>query len=735
MSVSRIFTLCPLSRLVKLTVLLPITLCSAPSLGALEPISGDTVIDASTPLTGYQLFPGATLTANGARTEQIRAGTDSTVTLNASTVTATSLDAIQMSAGSRLIIGAGSEVSSDIRGLVLTRDGAVGSSATVTGSTIRGGLRAVSVSGNSTLDLRDSHLIGTGANSYGLEMFGGTVSASGGSISGGKSGVLIRYDSALPQAGNLTLDGTRVEGRDGAAIQVGIGAGQGATADIVVRNGSTLVGSDGVMLRVAADSTANMQVDNSDLVGDVVAEDGGTANLTLQNRATLTGRLENVKTLAINSDAQWNMIEDSQLGDLSLNGGVIKFGDPRAFHTLTVDNLSGNGLFIMDTDFATGETDFLNITGTAEGNHELLVGSSGADPLTDGRIQVVHAANGDAVFSLLNGRVDLGTFSYGLVQDANGQDWYLDASRKVISPGTETVLALFDAGPTVWYGELSSLRSRMGEVRANGGQAGGWMRSYGNKYDVSASSGVAYAQNQQGISLGADAPLPWGDGQWLIGVLAGYSKSDLNFSRGSSGTVDSYYAGVYTTWLDTRSGYYFDGVVKFNRLDNDADVLLSDGVRSKGDYSDHGLGASLEFGRHISLSDGYFVEPFTQLSGLVIQGKDYDLDNGMHAEGGAARSVLAKAGTTAGRRFDLGEGRMAQPYVKLAVAHEFINDNKVDVNEHRFRNDLSGSRGELGAGIAVSMNERLQLHADFEYSNGEHIEQPWGANFGLRYTW
>lgn len=735
MSVSRIFTLCPLSRLVKLTVLLPITLCSMPSLGALEPISGDAVIDASTPLTGYQLFPGATLTANGARTEQIRAGTGSTVTLNASTVTATSLDAIQMDGGSRLIIGAGSEVSSDVRGLVLARDGAVGSSAMVTGSTIRGGLRAVSVSSNSTLELHDSHLIGTGANSYGLEMFGATVSASGGSISGGKSGVLIRYDSALPEAGNLTLDGTRVEGRDGAAIQVGIGAGQGATADIVVRNGSTLVGSDGVMLRVAADSTANMQVDNSDLVGDVVAEEGGTANLTLQNRATLTGRLENVKTLAINSDAQWNMIEDSQLGDLSLNGGVIKFGDPRAFHTLTVDNLSGNGLFIMDTDFATGETDFLNITGTAEGNHELLVGSSGADPLSDGRIQVVHAANGDAVFSLLNGRVDLGTFSYGLVQDSNGQDWYLDASRKVISPGTETVLALFDAGPTVWYGELSSLRSRMGEVRANGGQAGGWMRSYGNKYDVSASSGVAYAQNQQGISLGADAPLPWGDGQWLIGVLAGYSKSDLNFSRGSSGTVDSYYAGVYTTWLDARSGYYFDGVLKFNRLDNDADVLLSDGVRSKGDYSDHGVGASLEFGRHIPLSDGYFVEPFTQLSGLVIQGKDYDLDNGMHAEGGAARSVLAKAGATAGRRFDLGEGRMAQPYVKLAVAHEFINDNKVDVNEHRFRNDLSGSRGELGAGVAVSMNERLQLHADFEYSNGEHIEQPWGANFGLRYTW
>jgi outer membrane autotransporter protein len=59
----------------------------------------------------------------------------------------------------------------------------------------------------------------------------------------------------------------------------------------------------------------------------------------------------------------------------------------------------------------------------------------------------------------------------------------------------------------------------------------------------------------------------------------------------------------------------------------------------------------------------------------------------------------------------------------------------VKVNEHRFDNDLSGSRGELGTGLAVSLSDRLQLHADFDYANGEHIEQPWGANVGVRYRW
>ena len=140
---------------------------------------------------------------------------------------------------------------------------------------------------------------------------------------------------------------------------------------------------------------------------------------------------------------------------------------------------------------------------------------------------------------MLNGPVDLGTFSYGLTQ--RGDDWYLDTETRAISPGARSVLALFNAAPTVWYGELSTLRSRMGEVRMDAGKAGGWIRAYGNKYTVSAASGTGYQQTQQGISFGADAPLPVGDGQWLAGLMGGYSKSDLDLQRGTSGTIDSYY--------------------------------------------------------------------------------------------------------------------------------------------------------------------------------------------------
>jgi outer membrane autotransporter protein len=38
----------------------------------------------------------------------------------------------------------------------------------------------------------------------------------------------------------------------------------------------------------------------------------------------------------------------------------------------------------------------------------------------------------------------------------------------------------------------------------------------------------------------------------------------------------------------------------------------------------------------------------------------------------------------------------------------------------------------MGAGVSVALSKRLELHADFDYMKGKHVEQPWGANVGLK---
>ncbi|MCK8655613.1 autotransporter outer membrane beta-barrel domain-containing protein [Pseudomonas umsongensis] len=732
MSKGQLFKLHPLSRALKIFSVAPLLLfCDLGYARVLVP--GEILaIDANTKQDNYVLNGASTLNANGALTRQIVVN-NSTLNMQGSTVQATGATGVLLNAG-RADISANTHITSDRNGLAVSRNATAtqGSTAIVSDSFINGGTSGATITGLSNLTLLRTEV--TGAKAMGLNIFGGTITATDSTITGNASGIEINSDPLVNAPATLTLNHSKVEGRNGPAILIDTLEVGPVQANISVLNGTTLTAGNGTLMDVRNGAEGNLRVGSSTLVGDIVADGNSTANVQLEDSATLTGRLQNVQNLGINSNARWVMVGDGEVQNLIMNGGGIQFGNPGEFFKLNVETLSGTGgTFFMHTDFQTGQVDTLTVAGAATGNHTVAIDSSGSEPRGAGAIPVVHIGSGDATFSLAGGAVDLGAFSYDLIQHGSN-DWYLDTASRVISPGTQSVIALFNAAPTAWYGELSTLRSRMGEVRMDHGKAGGWIRAYGNKFDVNASSGVAYQQVQQGLSFGADAPLQMGDGQWLVGVLGGYSKSDLDLSRGTSGTIDSYSLGAYTTWLDEPTGYYFDGVLKFNRFQNESDVQLSDGKKTKGNYDSNGVGASLEFGRHIKLADDYFVEPFTQLSGVIIQGEDYDLDNGLSAEGSRTHSLLAKAGATAGRNFKW-DDKVVQPYIRAAYVHEFANNNEVKVNDNTFNNNLSGSRGELGAGVAMTLTDKVSIHADFDYSNGDKIEQPWGANFGLRYLW
>ncbi|WP_339504157.1 autotransporter outer membrane beta-barrel domain-containing protein [Pseudomonas sp. RL_105y_Pfl2_101] len=740
-------------------------------------------ISPGTPSDRYSVITGSTLNVNGANimdvisnsstinvrpgstTQQIWASNGSRVELDGATVTATGaglIAGVQLEASEATINN--STVTNDHGiGLHLLQSLGVGSSATVTaGSVIKGLEGGAFASALSTLDVSNSHIEGTGADSYGVRLFSADAKFTGSTIIGGLNGLDLRGNRPLPREGNVLLDGTTVEGKNGAAIRVSAAGAASTVINIDLTNGSNLIAGNGNLLEVVGGSTANMDVSNSGGVvlkgnidvsesstanlsfdqgrmeGDFIVESGSTGTLGLANGSHFKGNLVNVSGATIDSGSEWEMTDNNTVGALSLNGGSVAFGGAGEFYQLSVGSLAGNGTFKMGVDWATNDHDVLNITGVASGNHSLLVPGSGVDPASPQALTLVKMAAGDATFGLAGNEVDVGTYSYKLVSASNGSggtDWFLDPETATVSPGTRTVMALFNTAPTVWLGELTSLRSRMGELRFNGGKSGSWGRMYGNKYIVDAASGTGYKQTQQGFSLGADAPLPVGDGQWLIGAMVGHSNSDLDLSRGSSGTVKSYYLGAYTTWLDADTGYYFDGVLKLNRFHNEAKVSMSDSTRAKGSYNTAGLGGSVEFGRHIKLDNNYFIEPYTQFSTVVIQSQDYGLDNGMQAEGDRTRSFLGKVGMTGGRNFTLDDGTVLQPYVRLAMAHEFAKNNEVQVNNNVLNNDLSGSRGELGAGIAAQFSERLQLHADFDYANGKNIEMPFGANVGLRYSW
>lgn len=730
-------------------MLLPWALASEQALAILVDNQTLTLTAADAPDT-YDLVNGAVLTTQDASTLSIRV-TASTVQLNGGTISGGSSNGLHLF-GSNATVNGAVVSSTGAVGMATARVGAAPSTATVSNSTITGARLGAQVSARSTLNISGTTVTGSNADGIGLAILGGTVTATSGTqFNGTAAGVRIGRESAInSQAPTLTLDNSSATGGTGPAVLVRTDT----VAEINVRNGSTLNGGNGVILEVqgpatanlnvaasslrgnvqiADTATANLKLDQASLVGDVVVTPGANASLALDNRSQLTGNLNGVQQVNINSNSNWTLNANNTIGDLAMNGGRITFGDENSFYELNVQSLSGNGEFYMASNFASGATDFLNVTGNASGTHGLMVGTSGTDPASVERLQLVHTGSGDAQFSLLNDRqeVDLGAYSYKLVKD--GQDWYLDRETRTISPMTRTVMALFNTPITIAYGEMTSLRSRMGELRYNQGKnAGVWMRAYGNQHNIAdASSGVGYQQNQRGLTFGADAQL--GESNWTLGLLAGHSRSDLNLSYGSSGSIDSYYVGGYATWMDPESGYYVDSVLKYNRYQNDAKVGLSDGTRTKGDYDTHGMSASVEVGKHIKLDDGYFIEPFAQVAAAAVAGKDFTLDNGFDANGDVSRSLLGKVGTTLGKTISLGGDSMIQPYVKAAFAHEFAQRNQVQVNDNVFNNDLSGSRAELGAGVAWTVAKDFQVYGEAGYMNGKNIEMPYSFSLGASY--
>lgn len=739
----------PLFVFMNMLMLLPWALASEQALAILVDNQTLTLTAADAPDT-YDLVNGAVLTTQDASTLSIRV-TASTVQLNGGTISGGSSNGLHLF-GSNATVNGAVVSSTGAVGMAIARVGAAPSTATVSNSTITGARLGAQVSARSTLNISGTTVTGSNADGIGLAILGGTVTATSGTqFNGTAAGVRIGRESAInSQAPTLTLDNSSATGGTGPAVLVRTDT----VAEINVRNGSTLNGGNGVILEVqgpatanlnvaasslrgnvqiADTATANLKLDQASLVGDVVVTPGANASLALDNRSQLTGNLNGVQQVNINSNSNWTLNANNTIGDLAMTGGRITFGDENSFYELNVQSLSGNGEFYMASNFASGATDFLNVTGNASGTHGLMVGTSGTDPASVERLQLVHTGSGDAQFSLLNDRqeVDLGAYSYKLVKD--GQDWYLDRETRTISPMTRTVMALFNTPITIAYGEMTSLRSRMGELRYNQGKnAGVWMRAYGNQHNIAdASSGVGYQQNQRGLTFGADAQL--GESNWTLGLLAGHSRSDLNLSYGSSGSIDSYYVGGYATWMDLESGYYVDSVLKYNRYQNDAKVGLSDGTRTKGDYDTHGMSASVEVGKHIKLDDGYFIEPFAQVAAAAVAGKDFTLDNGFDANGDVSRSLLGKVGTTLGKTISLGGDSMIQPYVKAAFAHEFAQRNQVQVNNNVFNNDLSGSRAELGAGVAWTVAKDFQVYGEAGYMKGKNIEMPYSFSLGASY--
>ena len=518
------------------------------------------------------------------------------------------------------------------------------------------------------------------------------------------------------------------------------------TGDLTVDGGSlTLTGSLSQNGGVFISSGGVLNMDNLQATADVTAQTGTILNL--KNGSTLTGRILDDGTgggeVTMTDSSVWNLSGDSVVGTLNMDGSTVKFHAgtvlPQAATTLTAGSLSGNGIFLMNTDIAAYSADLLNVTGNASGNFNLGIKNTGKEPVSVGApLRVVHTGGGDAAFTLNGGKVDAGAWEYYLTREDT--DWYLtpdipeEPDKRQTTASTDAVLSMASAPAYIFNSELQNLRFRHGEIAQHTPAPGGvWGRYIGSDSRISGAAGSAYKLRQSGFETGADKVFDLGDSSLAVGTFFSYTDNSIKHARGGKSKVDSTGGGLYATWFD-NDGYYVDGVLKYNRFNNELRTWMSDGTAVKGDYSQNGFGGSLEAGRTFSLNENTWAQPYVRTTAFRADAKDISLNNGMKADIGAAKSLQAEAGVNLGMTLDVG-GKEVKPYLSAAVSHEFSDNNKVRINDsYDFRNDISGTTGKYGLGVSAQLTPNAGVWAEARYENGKHTESPVTASVGFRFN-
>ena len=593
---------------------------------------------------------------------------------------------------------------------------------------------------------------------------GSTIHIENGSISaqsmdgqGEAYGVYVQGQSCTVTLGSDTAESISIRAQGG-YVNHAIHSFDGtvtAKANRIDLQADDIIYADGGSISVTSLKTGTLN-------GNVVtAFENAVASLDLRGDTHWTGATSRVESsdinLALKDVAKWSMTDDSALSTLTMDGGIVELAQAsktRAsqYRTLTADNLSGaGGVFKVNTDIENDQTDQI-IVGNGTGTHQILVTPTGTGAnVEEMNSFIVQQQAGDASFSLANkdGKVEQGLYFYELAErtGTNGQEWYLKRTSSNIIPETptgetEASLSGLAGHYAMWYGQLTDLRKRLGEMH-DGTQTGLWVRGFADKFRLKGLAGSGFSQDLYGGSVGYDTVAATnGNCTWIVGVQfrSAHADQQTNGRWGGRGDLTSVGGGLYSTWVHSK-GWYVDLAATMDWYDHTIQANMSDGTRVNDDRSSYGIGASLEAGRKVNFgfsNEGrnyWFMEPQFEVSYFWLKGGNFATSNGMKIDQDDMDSLTARAGLVLGKKFALNRdnAHFVQPYVKAGLNHEFMGEQEARLNGVRLFSDLKGTRGYYGLGVDWQATDNLRLYMQAEREHGEEFTREYNISGGLKW--
>lgn len=485
-----------------------------------------------------------------------------------------------------------------------------------------------------------------------------------------------------------------------------------------------------------------LNADNSQLNGAVKQYDG-------TNKTPVTLNLTNNTT--------WDLVDNSEVTDLHLNNSAVSLTNTNApYATLTITgNLTGSGIFNLNTNIAENKNDKIVVKGTAEGNHKIGVTNQGAN-VADGKVTLVETNGGNAAFSLTNpnNRVDLGAYQYFLTKEGN--NWVLVHSQKALD-STSSVetnvpentgsnnaasnnpnvpdyswlpkkpllgnslnaqVSLRQAQLLLVEDDLSGIHQRLGEVK-NGEKGNVWVRNVNSRQKLAAlstgeSETSGFKQNIHSLQVGADAAVT---DNLRVGGFVGRSQANVDFNGDyGDGKVRSNSVGLYAAYL-ADNGIYVDNIVKYSRLHANSNHT------EKRHYNAYTI--SSELGKRFSLAKDWTITPQAQLAWTHISSQENE---------DSLSSVYSRIGLRVAKGFALSNGWNLQPYAEVNAITSKNRSSKIHYANRAL--DVASSRGRFESAVGLNAgfaNHRFGL--EVSRADGKNFDKPYAIQAVYRYQW
>ncbi|MDR1146933.1 MAG: autotransporter outer membrane beta-barrel domain-containing protein, partial [Verrucomicrobiales bacterium] len=494
----------------------------------------------------------------------------------------------------------------------------------------------------------------------------------------------------------------------------------------------TVSGNDHAIIDLTVSGTG------STLLGDITQSGSSAVTVILDNSATGQGGY-NGGNLITGGDSVWTFNKNSH-GNYGENNGTWNIGN----YEVIFDNMTHTGTVNISVNTDTGEGGSITVD-TADGDGTVHIDTTGNGKLNPN----------DVLPGKVTGK---GTENW----QWDPIDWGIDTIIKdgdhFIKQGTSPAGAVLNSSVAIqqamWFAQQNSLLKRMGELRFNhanpvtvsGKDAKAvttisadhlieniWLRSYGQQLNIGSQvAGKAYEQLIYGVDLGTDHKFTISaDSDLYLGVYAGYGRSDLDYrTPGADGELNSYYGGLYATWLHS-SGFYIDATFKAASVNNDLKAPYGT-TQLTANYSDVNLGGSIEIGNKFTFTDGWFIEPQFQVNYLHILAENYTAGP-MTISAQDLDALQLRLGSLFGRTINLTNSGALQPYIKISGVETISSGGTLHNGYQHTRANTDGARAELGGGLIWQLDADNQLHLDYEASFGDKYDKPWGLTAGYRH--